>query len=254
MLAADARSFDGSPRLMTKRVLLDNVDHALLRVSDGAAGEYLCTNQALVVPQEFEQLQREYPILFRRDADGEFQSVAILGFERGENLFVSGGEWIAHYVPATLRRGPLFLAAGDDERPGGPAIAIELDDPRVSEASGEPLFLPHGGAAPFLQQAAEALRTVHEGLEQARAMFSLFAELKLLAPVEIDVDLGDGTRCWLADYATIDAAGFAALPGAALKRLNRAGFLAAAIHARASLANMNRLIELKARRRAVADG
>jgi hypothetical protein len=229
---------------MTKRVLLDNVDHQQLRVIDGPSSA-LSVNQAFVVPAEFENLQREYPILFRRDGDGEFQAVVILGLDRGENLFLGDGKWITRYVPATLRRGPLFLAVGQPERDGQLGIAIDLDDPRVSDKEGEPLFLPHGGAAPFLQQAADALRTVHEGLELGRTMFSLFIELELVAPVEIDVDLGDGTHYHLPNLFTIAAEQLAGLPGNALEKLNRAGFLAAAIHARSSLGNINRLIELK---------
>jgi hypothetical protein len=244
------RGEKGRP-LMARRAPLDNVDHQHLRVIGGPASE-VSVNQALVVPSEFEQLQREYPILFRKDSDGGFQAVAILGLDRGENLFLSEGEWTTRYVPATLRRGPLFLGVGDEEQPGDAAIVIDLDDPRVSESEGEPLFLPHGGAAPFLQQAADALRTVHEGLALSRTMFARFAELDLIAPVEISVEVGDGTRYRLADLFTVDAGRFTGLSGAELESLNRAGFLVAAIHARSSLANINRLIELKTAKRASA--
>jgi hypothetical protein len=244
MPLADARQSRSGGPLMAKRVQLDNVDHRHLRLVDRASGEQ-SVNQALVVPTEFEDLQREYPILFRRDADGGFQSVVILGLDRGENLFLGDGAWVSRYVPATLRRGPFFLAVGDPEQGGDPAIVIDLDDPRVSETDGEPLFLLHGGAAPVLQRAVEALRTVHEGLELSRAMFALFTELDLIAPVEIDVDLGDGTHYRLPDLFTIGAEQFAALPAAQLDRLHRAGWLPAAIHVRSSLGNMNRLAELK---------
>ena len=230
---------------MTRRAHLDNVEHAHLRVNERAAPEYYSVNQVLAVPTEFEQLQREYPILFRKDSDDQFQSVAILGLDRGENLFVREGEWVARYIPAALRRGPLFLVVGEEEQAGDPGIVIDLDDRRVAESEGEPLFLPHGGAGPFLQQAAEALRTVHEGLQLSRAMFELFAELDLIAPVEIGIDLGNGTNYRLADLYTVGAEQFARLPADALERLNRAGLLAAAVHARSSLANINRLIELK---------
>ena len=94
---------------MARLVALDNVDHQHLRVIGGTSE--VSVNQALVVPSEFEQLQREYPILFRKDSDGGFQAVAILGLDRGENLFLREGEWIARYIPATLRRGPLFLSS-----------------------------------------------------------------------------------------------------------------------------------------------
>src|SRR3954466_2570691 len=208
---------------MARLVALDNVDHQHLRVIGGTSE--VSVNQALVVPSEFEQLQREYPILFRKDSDGGFQAVAILGLDRGENLFLREGEWIARYIPATLRRGPLFLGVGDEEQPGDPAIVVDLDDPPVSEREGEPLFLPHGGAAPFLQQAAEALRTVHEGLALSHAMFAQFAELDLIARVDINVEVDDGTRYRLPDFFTIDGQRFAGLSGAELQKLSQAGFL-----------------------------
>ena len=230
---------------MARRVPVDNVEHAKLRVIERPSDDAR-VNQALVVPAEFEQLQREYPIMFRRNDDGDFQSVAILGLERGENLFLSGDSWTARYVPATLRRGPFFLAVGEDSDERDPALVIDLDDPRVSESEGAPLFLPLGGAAPLLQEVGDALRTVHEGLAQSRAMFALFAELALIAPVEIDVDLGDGTHYRLADFFTISSDAFAGLSGASLERLNRAGLLATAIHARSSLGNIKTLVELKA--------
>jgi hypothetical protein len=236
---------------MTRRVPVDNVEHAQLRIVERASDD-ANVNQALVVPAEFEQLQREYPILFRRDDDGAFQAVAILGLERGENLFLSDGTWTARYVPATLRRGPFLLAVPDEAEQGDAELAIDLDDPRVSESDGDPLFLSHGGAAPVLQRAGEALRIVHEGLAQSRAMFALFTELQLIAPVEVDVDVGDGTHYKLTDFFTISSDAFTDLCGAALERLNRAGFLVAAIHARSSLGNISRLVELKTRKLASA--
>jgi hypothetical protein len=240
----DVRRTENRDPVMAKRVPLDNVEHQHLRVVQRATSD-LSVNLALVVPSEFEQLQREYPILFRRDSDGAFQSVVILGLDRGENLFLCDGEWTSRYVPATLRRGPLFLGVDDQEESGDAAIVIDLDDPRVSESEGEPLFLPHGGAAPVLQQAAEALRIVREGLELSRTMFALFAELDLIAPVKIEADIGDGTRYQLDNFFSIAPEQFAGLSGTALEKLNRLGFLAEAIHARSSLSNVNRLIELK---------
>ena len=91
---------------MTKRVLLNNVDHAELRVVTRRGAEFGDgVNQALVFPTEFDALQREYPILFRRDANGEMQALALLGLDRDENLFLADGRWNARYVPAALERG-----------------------------------------------------------------------------------------------------------------------------------------------------
>jgi hypothetical protein len=93
---------------------------------------------------------------------------------------------------------------------------------------------------------------VQRGLELSPTMFALFAEIELIRPVEINVEVGDGTRYHLPNLFTIDAERFASLSGAKLERLNNAGFLAAAIHARSSLANINRLVELKTEKLASA--
>ena len=228
--------------------VLDNVEHAALRVAPRHGADFGdAVNQLLVVPTEFVEVQREYPILFRKDQDGAFQAVALLGFDRGENLFLDGEQWNARYVPAVQRRGPFFMAVRPSD--GEPIIHIDQDDPRVGGVEGEPLFKPHGGNSPYLDHIAEALFTIHEGLAAAPAMFAAFAELGLLQPIELNLDLGDGLTFSLSDFFTFGAQQLAELPADALESLNRSGFLAAAIFARASLPNMNRLLQLKNQKR-----
>lgn len=61
-------------------------------------------------PSEFAELQREYPIFLRRDADtGGWQSVALLGFEQHENLFLQGDRWNAAYLPGAAAKGPFLI-------------------------------------------------------------------------------------------------------------------------------------------------
>lgn len=232
---------------MANRVALNNVDHAQLKVAPRAGAAFGdSVNQLLVVPTEYEAAQREFPIFFRKDQNGDFQSVALLGFDRGENLFLNGEGWTSHYVPAVQRRGPFFAAVPET---GEPKIHVDLDDPRVGAADGEPLFKPHGGNAPYLEHVAEALLTIHEGLGAARAMFAMFFELDLIQPIELNVDLGDGLTYNIPNFFTVGAELFSALDGDALQRLNHSGLLAAAILVRASLGNLDRLIELKNRKR-----
>lgn len=229
---------------MPNRVILDNVEHATLTVAQRHGAEFGdAVNQILVFPTEFVEVQREYPILFSKDAAGALQAVALLGFERGENLFLDNEQWNARYVPAVQRRGPFFIAVRPDD--GEPIVHIDLDDPRVGDPGGEHLFKPHGGNAPYLDHVSEALFTIHEGLSTSAATFAAFAEHDLLQPIEVNLDLGDGLTYSLADYYTIGAQQLAALTGGVLEHFNCTGLLAAAIFARASLPNMNRLVQLK---------
>ena len=233
------------------KVQLNNVDHGELRLRRRYSAELgHSVNQLLLVPSEFEEAQREYPILFRRDPQGAFQAVAILGFDRGENLFLSGESWNARYKPAVVRREPFFIGEREDDDAAGNALAVffDLDDPRVGAEDGEPLYLPLGGNAPLLDEALSALRAVQEGVHEAKAMFALFAELDLLQPVNLLVELGDGLEYRIPEVFSIDNGQLSSLSGPKVERLLRSGFLPHAIFARSSLANMNRLIELKARK------
>jgi hypothetical protein len=240
---------------MTNRVLLNNVDHGDLRVAarhDSAFGDDI--NQVLIFPTEFEGIQREYPIFFRKDADGAFQSVALLGLDRDENLFLDSAGWNARYVPAIQQRGPFSIALQSGN--GEPMIHVDLDDPRVlaakAEGGGEPVFLPAGGNSPYLQHVARLLGVIYDGLEISKAMFAAFEAANLIEPVDVEIKLDDHTQYDLPDLFTISQERFAGLDGATLEGLHRSGFLAAAQWVLSSLGNVGLLVELKNRKRAAA--
>ena len=239
---------------MTNRVLLNNVDHGDLRVATGhgpAFGDNI--NQVLIFPTEFEGVQREYPIFFRKDAEGAFQSVALLGLDRDENLFLENGGWNARYVPALQQRGPFSIALR--EQGAEPMIHVDLDDPRVRAAQngdGEPVFLPAGGNAPYLQHVARLLGVIYDGLEISKAMFAAFEAANLIEPVDVEIKLDEHTQYDLPELYTISQERFAGLDGEALQALHRSGFLAAAQWVLSSLGNVGFLVELKNRKRAGA--
>lgn len=241
---------------MTNKVLLNNLDHIGLRVIPGlsrALGDG--ANQIPIFPTEFEELQREYPIVFRKDENGAFQSVILTGLDRGENLFVSEGIWQARYVPAIEQRGPFSIALREQETGGErriePMIYVDIDDARVSETEGEPLFLPHGGNSPYLEHIAGMLRLLLQGMEISKPMFAAFAELDLIEPVTLEIQLSDREEYKLPNVFTISAQRLSQLQGADLERLHKAGFLRAAYFVLSSLGNVNRLIDLKNRKLAV---
>ena len=241
---------------MPNRVPLDNVDHQSLRVALARALDQDRVNQALVVPTEFEEVQRDFSIFIRKDQDGKFVAIALLGLDRGENLFLEDDRWTSRYVPAAHRRGPFFLgvreAHGQGEANRELAVHIDLDDPRVGAESGEPLFKEHGGNSPYLDHVTQTLRTLHEGLSAAPHMFALLDELGLIQPIEIEAQLGDGKSYHLPSLFTIGMEQLQALSGDQLERLHRSGFLAPTIFIRSSLPNLNRLIDLKKRKLALA--
>ena len=95
---------------MAKLALLNNIDHANLKIVTGFRAEFGdSVNQVAVYPTEFSELQRDYPIFFRKDGEGAYYAVVLLGLDKGENLFLGEGRWHARYVPALHQRGPFLI-------------------------------------------------------------------------------------------------------------------------------------------------
>lgn len=228
---------------MSNSVLLNNVDHKNLRVITTRSARYgdnLMT--ALSFPQEFRNLQAHYPIVFFKSDDGtSLQSAALLGFEEGENLFLSESGWDAAYVPLSVVRQPFLIGNSGGEL----VLHIDLDSPRISADHGEPIFLEYGGNTDFLEQMSSTLRAIHEGLEMAPAFSAALLALNLLESFVFDVQLPDGSQHRLAGCYTINEERLHALDGAALERLSRAGFLQPIYMVIASLSNLSALAERK---------
>ncbi len=237
---------------MGQHVLLNNVDHHDLRLitQRGAAfGDNV--NQALIYPTEYQDIQRQYPIFFRQTEGGGFKSVALLGFDKDENLFLQGDRWNAAYVPAVLRVSPFLIGepkAGPCGELPSDAEAMVLVDPghaRISRSEGERLFIAHGGNSPVLTQMTQVLRQVYAGAQVSDRMFAAFQEAELLAPAEIEVKVSDQQAYVLKDMFIIRDDVLRGLSGNVLKALNQAGFLSLAFYVLSSMGNLNRMISLK---------
>jgi len=193
-------------------VLLNNVDHGDLRVITRHGPEFGdAINQVLVFPTEFESVQRDYPIVFRRDTEGILRPVALLGLEHDENLFLDGaGGWSAGYVPALLQRGP-FSIGKSEAADGEPMIRIDPSHPRVSRSEGTPVFLPQGGNSPYLDHVAEVLRTIYLGHHLFDPMIIALERAGLLRPVNLEMRVSVGEVCAIPDVLIIDREHLAAL-------------------------------------------
>ena len=233
-------------------VLVNNVDHAGLRVALRTGVAYGdSVNQLPIYPSEFEEVQRSFPIVFRRTDDG-IQAFALLGLDRDENLFLDGDRWITAYVPAMQRRGPFSIGmkrpGAPGEAPGEPMIHVDMDDARVGAADGLPLFLEQGGNAPLLEHIAGVLRVLFEGVTQGPAMLAELEAAGLLQPTTLQISVTEEDRYDVPDLLMIDQAALAALAGDRLERLHETGLLRAATMAAASIGNVQRLIDMKAAR------
>lgn len=239
---------------MTRLVLLNNVDHKALRIITrrGAAyGDALMA--APTFPAEFRTIQGSYPIVFQKRGDtGQFQPLALLGFEEGENLFLGKDGWDANYIPMSVERLPFFIGGQRPSEPGGApkrVIHIDLDHPRVSDSEGERLFREYGGTTDYLDR----MNMLLDQLDQGMAATSVFVEAllahELLESFVLDITLNDGTENRLAGFYTINEERLRALGSDALSALHAQNHLEPLYMVIASMAQLRDLIDRRNRRR-----
>lgn len=225
---------------MTHSVLLNNRDHKDLRVITTRSAAYGDSVMfAIAFPAEFRNLQAHYPIVFRKTAQAQFEPIALLGFQEGQNLFLNPRGWDATYLPLTIERLPFLIGIADSE----PMMHVDLASPRISRTAGEAIFLEHGGHSAFLERMTSVLLAIHQGIAGTAPFIAALLEHDLLESFVFDIQLANGSQNRLAGFYTINEDRLGELHGAVLERLNRAGHLQAIYMVIASVSNFRALIE-----------
>lgn len=240
---------------MTRHVMLNNIQHKNLRVITRPGAKFGDeVGMVLTFPTEFAEVQRDYPIFFRKDPNtGEYSSLALLGLSKDENLYLEGDRWDATYIPGVIARGP-FLIGFQERNEGGelrrePVVHVDLDHPRVSETDGELVFLEHGGNSRYLDRVATILQGINHGIEMGKAMFAAFTALDLIEPLKVEIKLDNESQYDLLGLHVVSEQKLRNLGADDLLKLHRSGFLQGAYLVMASMNNLGRLIERKQRRK-----
>lgn len=234
---------------MAKIELLNNVDHKDLRVKierSAELGDNLWYTPTF--PQEFRSLQNNYPIVFtKNESTGEFQAMALFGFEVGENLFLDEDGWNANYIPLSILRQPFLIGYQHAEKDGVPikqmVVSVDMDNPRVNETEGEAVFLEHGGNTEYLERVNSILNAIYDGFERNSAFIEMLLGMDLLESFVLDVELNDGSEHRMSGFYTINEESLSGLTGDDLVILNNNGYLESIYMAIASMSNIPVLVE-----------
>lgn len=203
-------------------------------VAHGAA-----QNHAVLGFGEIATAAADYPLCLMKDGNtGQFNVVALFGFERDRNLYVINGNWMATWVPGTVLRYPFYR---DENAPHG--VAIDMASTLVGAKNGMPLF--DGGApAPLLQDAAPAIDRLIADIAAMQRFVSALVGADLIRPLGILLTLEDGKEHQIDGLYSISPTAIEALADDAVLALHRRGYLAPLYVVAASLAQLDRLRQL----------
>lgn len=204
---------------MTRIATVNNGAHRSLRVDGRASAAYGDSQRFVqVITGEFAHLVVHYPILLSKDSvTGQFLCGVMLGYDRDENLFLEDWRQGRAYRPLMLQRAP-FCAHGKE-------LAIDLDHPRVGVEAGEPLFTDNGHPTQYLESIRQTFRYLQPGLRATKVFVSRLLELKLIEPIDLEVEFDDGSRRDGVGLYTIDQGALGALSDSAVVELHRRGYL-----------------------------
>lgn len=236
---------------MTGHAILTAEAHRELRIRTERGVDFGDAQMCCVtVPTEFRQVQNEYPILFRRNAERDgFTALAMFGFENGENLFLDGDCWDARYRPLAIDIQP-FLIGGSPDGGGDKQVHVDLASPRIGAGEGMRVFDEDGRPTPYLETIADQLGALDAGYQASTDFFAALARHDLLEPLTLEVTLDDGSTNRLVGFHVIDEERLQALDAAVLTELQADDHLMPIFMALASLANLTALIGRKNRRNA----
>ena len=234
---------------MSNHAILTAETHRDLRVRPERAPELgdgvMC---CLTVPAEFRQVQNEYPILFRLDADREsFAAYAMFGFENGENLFLDNGRWDARYRPLAIDIQP-FLIGQADASDSDKQVHVDMASPRIATSEGVRVFDDTGRPTPYLETMAEKLGALDAGYQATADFMTALRARDLLEPMSLDITLNDGSTNRLVGFHVIDEDKLRALDADDVADLHAKGYLMPIFMAVASLSNITDLVARKNKR------
>lgn len=234
---------------MSNHAILTAEAHRDLRVSTHRGAEFgddvMC---CMTVPAEFRQVQNEYPILFRMNAERNgFSAFALFGFENGENLFLDGGRWEARYQPLAMDIQPFLIGRSSQDQDSG-QVHIDLGSARIAKMEGTRVFDELGRPTPYLETIAEKLGELDAGYRASGDFFATLMTYNLLEPLALDITLDDGATNRFVGFHVIHEERLRALPPETVAELHAKDYLMPIYMALASLSNIGRLVERKNKR------
>jgi hypothetical protein len=224
------------------------------RVEACAASQHLIP----IVVGEFRKAATQYPIVFAKHPEtGRFAPYVLSGLGLEENLFWSGTELDAAYVPLNVRRQPFYVGTDDaphnnDSTPAANVLCIDLDHPCLDSSGTRTIVNADGSDSAYLKEILAILGELVAGKKATEQFIAAALSLDLLAPIMLDIVLDDGTPLQVQGLYGLDEERFRQLDAAAMASLWKAGYLDLLYAVMIASGQIFKLIRLKNQRIALS--
>ena len=231
----------------SKIELLDSVKHRDLRVNTKQFNySQNNINTCVVMAGELSSLVHEYPIFITKSPEtGQFQLSAILGFEKGENLYLDGESWRAKYLPLDILRRPFRAHLPEGEFTIGGKLALDISSPLFDLTNGERIFDDSGKPTKYLERIQHTFAQLMSGTKQTKELLQIAVEYELLEQISLNVDLVEQGTTQLNGLYTFNQKAISNLTGNKLKTCHQSGLLQVCHLVLSSALHLDNLIQWK---------
>ena len=197
---------------------------------------------AYVTVHEFARAAAIYPLVFLEDND-QFRSVALMGLDAGENLFIdSQGQWQGSYIPAIIRRYPFALT----KAPEADRFIVCIDEASdlLSDTEGTPMFDEEGNATQVIENVKRYLGELQQMDTMTQEFSRFLVQNNLLTPLNMRVNAAKQVRnitgCYVINEERLNN-----FSDAKFAEIRQKGYLPAIYAHLISLSQIERLAGLK---------
>ena len=205
----------GDRETMAKFEVLNSDMHRNLRLRSQAGP---APHFVPIVVSEFATAAASCPILLAKNPEnGRFYVGALFGFSPGENLVSVDPGSSRAFRPLDVERQGFFTS---DEN-----IAIDIENPRISETDGDPLFEGNGEPTDALRRIQRALGLLVTGNQETERFIETLVGLRLIEPIDVSLTFDDGEKLRLDGVYTVSLDSISELNDADALSLFRKGYL-----------------------------
>lgn len=188
--------------------------------------------------REYAALSSTMPIILIKDPNDNYRTVAMLGVEQDQNLFLLGERWAGANVPMNISRYPF------DVRPDGDKLGIFIDEnAKLDAEDGQPLF-EGDDSSDFMKNRQQFLTAYANSEMQTKGFIDAMAENDLIEEIQFTVGYTNAAPRNITGMYSISEKRLLALDEAKVIDLHRKGYLGAAYSLMLSLGQLSRLVDL----------
>ena len=187
--------------------------------------------------------------LVKHNDTGQYNLVAVFGFEPGENLYCQNNLWHETYCPMYLSSKPFHLGYLDEGQTSR-VLCVDENSPYIVKNSKETINAQTFYRAPHQEntcivQAKGSLARLEQGQRLTHEFIQCISQINLVQSLTLDIVWDNGEKGSISGLYTVDPQQLDTLSHAQLQQLQQRDYVAIITALNQSLNHIQQLITLK---------